>query len=78
MTDKNERLTCTPYTKQDYEMVQLLSDLSGNTLSSVVGQALHEWLKDNFVAEVKRHQDVEHLLNETGIPLHLHDLGGDK
>ena len=78
MTDKNERLTCTPYTKQDYEMVQLLSDLSGNTLSSVVGQALHEWLKDNFVSEVKRYQEVEHLLNETGIPNHLHDLGGDK
>ena len=49
MMDKNERLTCTPYTKQDYEMVQLLSDLSGNTLSFVVGQALHEWLKDNFI-----------------------------
>ena len=60
--DKNERLTCTPYTKQDYEMVQLLSDLSGNTLSSVVGQALHEWLKNNFVNEVKRHQEVEHLM----------------
>ena len=78
MTDKNERLSCTPYTKQDYEMVQLLSDLSGNTLSSVVGQALHEWLKDNYVTEIKRHQEVEHILNETGIPLHLHDLGGDK
>ena len=75
--DKNERLTCTPYTKQDYEMVQLLSDLSGNTLSSVVGQALHEWLKDNFVDQIKRHHEVEHLLNETGIPNHLHDLGGD-
>ena len=62
--DKNERLTCTPYTKQDYEMVQLLSDLSGNTLSSVVGQALHEWLKDNFINYVNRHQDVKHLIME--------------
>ena len=77
MMDKNERLTCTPYTKQDYEMVQLLSDLSGNTLSSVVGQALHEWLKDNFVDQIKRHQELEHLLNETSIPNHLHDLVGD-
>ena len=76
--DKNERITCTPYTKQDYEMVQLLSDLSGNTLSSVVSQALHEWLKDNFINEIERHQKVEHLLNETGIPNHLHDFGGDK
>ena len=76
--EKNERLTCTPYTKQDFEMVQLLSDLSGNTLSSVVGLALHEWLKDNFVDQVKRHQEVEHLLNETGIPNHLHDLGDIK
>ena len=76
--DKNERITCTPYTKQDYEMVQLLSDLSGNTLSSVVSQALHEWLKDNFINEIERHQKVEHLLNETGIPNHLHDFGGDQ
>tara|TARA_Y100000589_G_C26686175_1_gene439855 strand:+ start:87 stop:320 length:234 start_codon:yes stop_codon:yes gene_type:complete len=76
--EKNERLTCTPYTKQDFEMVQLLSDLSGNTLSSVVGLALHEWLKDNFVNQVKRHLEVEHLLNETGIPNHLHNFGEDK
>ena len=76
--EKNERLTCTPYTKQDFEMVQLLSDLSGNTLSSVVGLALHEWLKDNFVDEVKRYQEVEHLLNETGISNHLHNFGEDK
>ena len=62
--DKNERLTCTPYTKQDYEMVQLLSDLSGNTLSFVVGQALHEWLKENFINYVNRHQDVKHLIME--------------
>tara|TARA_B100000886_G_scaffold198180_1_gene136610 strand:- start:554 stop:754 length:201 start_codon:yes stop_codon:yes gene_type:complete len=62
--DKNERLTCTPYTKQDYEMVQLLSDLSGNTLSFVVSQALHEWLKDNFINYVNRHQDVKHLIME--------------
>ena len=56
--DKNERLTCTPYTKQDYEMVQLLSDLSGNTLSSVVGQALHEWLKDNYTKEIQFYKEV--------------------
>ena len=62
--DKNERLTCTPYTKQDYEMVQLLSDLLGNTLSFVVGQALHEWLKENFINYVNRHQDVKHLIME--------------
>ena len=60
--DKNERLTCTPYTKQDYEMVQLLSDLSGNTLSFVVGQALHEWLKDNFVIECQRHHKIIEIL----------------
>ena len=70
--DKNERLTCTPHTKQDYEMVQLLSDLSDVSLSSVVGLALHEWLKDNFVNEVERHLKVEHFLNETGIPNHRH------
>ena len=74
MQDKTQRINVTPVATQDFEMVQLLSDLSGNTLSSVVGLALHEWLKDNFVDQVKRHQEVEHLLNETGIPNHLHSL----
>ena len=76
--DKIQRINITVLSSQDFEMVQLLSDLHGSTLSMIAAKALHEWLKDNFVAEVKRHQDVEHLLNETGIPLHLHDLGGDK
>jgi len=62
--DKNERLTFTPFTKQDFKMVQLLSDLSGNTLSSVVGLALHEWLKDNFVNQIKRYEEIEQLLNK--------------
>ena len=70
--DKNEKLTCTPHTKQDYEMVQLLSDLHGSTLSMIAAKALHEWLKDNFVKDIERHAKVEHLLNETGIPNHRH------
>ena len=78
MQDKTQRINVTPVATQDFEMVQLLSDLSGNTLSSVVGLALHEWLKDNFVDQVKKHQEIEHLLNETGIPNHLHDLGDIK
>ena len=82
--EKNERLSYFPditfktRTKQDYEMVQLLSDLSGNAFSFIVEQALHEWLKDNFVDQVKKHQEIEHLLNETGIPNHLHNFGEDK
>ena len=76
--DKIQRINITVLSSQDFEMVQLLSDLHGRTLSMIAAKALHEWLKDNFVTEVKRHQDVEHLLNETGIPNHLHDLGGDK
>ena len=78
MQDKTQRINVTPVATQDFEMVQLLSDLSGNTLSSVVGLALHEWLKDNFVDQVKKHQEIEHLLNETGIPNHLHNFGEDK
>ena len=70
--DKVQRINITVLSSQDYEMVQLLSDLSDVTLSSVVGLALHEWLKDNFVNEVERHLKVEHFLNETGIPNHRH------
>jgi len=78
MQDKTQRINVTPVATQDFEMIQLLSDLSRNSLSSVVGLALHEWLKDNFVEQVKRHQEIEHLLNETGIPNHLHNFGEDK
>ena len=70
--DKVQRINITVLSSQDYELVQLLSDLSDVTLSSGVGLALHEWLKDNFVKDIERHAKVEHLLNETGIPNHRH------
>ena len=70
--DKVQRINITVLSSQDYEMVQLLSDLHGSTLSMIAAKALHEWLKDNFVKEIERHVKVEHLLNETGIPNHRH------
>ena len=60
--DKVQRINITVLSSQDYDMVQLLSDLHGSTLSMIAAKALHEWLKDNFVNEVKRHQEVKHLL----------------
>ena len=62
MMDKVQRINITVLSSQDYDMVQLLSDLHGSTLSMIAAKALHEWLKDNFVNEVKRHQEVKHLL----------------
>ena len=43
--DKNERITCTPHSKQEYEMVELLSELSGKTFSFILAEALHIYLK---------------------------------
>ena len=60
--DKVQRINITVLSSQDYDMVQLLSDLHGSTLSMIAAKALHEWLKDNFVNEVKRHQEVKQLL----------------
>ena len=46
--DKVQRINITVLSSQDYDMVQLLSDLHGSTLSMIAAKALHEWLKDNF------------------------------
>ncbi len=61
--DKNERITCTPHSKYEYEMVQLLSDLSGKTFSFIVAEALHDYLKNNFESEVKRYLEIGYILN---------------
>ena len=60
--DKVQRINITVLSSQDYDMVQLLSDLHESTLSMIAAKALHEWLKDNFVNEVKRHQEIKQLL----------------
>ena len=61
--DKNERITCTPHSKQEYEMVELLSELSGKTFSFILAEALHIYLKNNFESEVKRYLEIGYLLN---------------
>ena len=50
--DKVQRINITVLSSQDYEMVQLLSDLHGSTLSMIAAKALHEWLKLNFVKDM--------------------------
>ena len=60
--DKVQKINITVLSSQDFEMVQHLSNIHGTTWSHIAARALNEWLKDNFVNEVKRHQEVKHLL----------------
>ena len=62
--DKNERFTCTPQSKQDFEMVQYLANLTETTFSYVVSKALNEWLKDNFIEEVDRFQKTQEIIKQ--------------
>ena len=43
------RITVTPVSLQDYDMVKLLSHLSGATYSAIGARAINEWLKENFI-----------------------------
>ena len=62
--DKVQRINITVLSSQDYDMVQLLSDLHGSTLSMIAAKALHEWLKLNFVKEVEQHQQTEQIFKK--------------
>ena len=56
------RITVTPVSLQDYDMVKLLSHLSGATFSAIGARAINEWLKENFIKEVERHQKINEIV----------------
>ena len=58
MHDKSQRINVTPVSTQDFDMVKALSDLNGSTWSQIGARALNEWLKINFLKEVKRHRKI--------------------
>ena len=64
MDKKDQRITITPVSTQDFDMVKALSDLNESTISQIGARALNEWLRLNFAKEVKRHRKInKSLLN---------------
>ena len=64
MDKKDQRINVTPVSLQDYDMVKLLSHLSGATFSSIGARAINEWLKENFTKEVERHQKINEIVED--------------
>ena len=64
MHDKTQRINVTPLSTQDFEMVKTLSDIYGSTWSQIGARALNEWLRRNFVKEVKRHQKTNQIFKK--------------
>ena len=64
MDKKDQRINVTPVSLQDYDMVKLLSHLSGATYSAIGARAINEWLKENFTKEVKRHQKINEIVED--------------
>ena len=64
MHDKTQRINVTPVSTQDFEMVKTLSDIYGSTWSQIGARALNEWLRLNFVKEVKRHQKIDQIFKK--------------
>ena len=62
MHKKDQRINITPVSTQDFDMVKALSDLNGSTWSQIGARALNEWLKINFLKEVKRHRKINQSL----------------
>ena len=64
MDKKDQRINVTPVSLQDYDMVKLLSHLSGATFSAIGARAINEWLKENFTKEVARHQKINQIVED--------------
>ena len=64
MDKKDQRINVTPVSFQDYDMVKLLSHLSGATFSAIGAKAINEWLKENFTKEVERHQKINEIVED--------------
>ena len=64
MDKKDQRINVTPVSLQDYDMVKLLSHLSGATYSAIGATAINEWLKENFTKEVERHQKINEIVED--------------
>ena len=64
MDKKDQRINVTPASLQDYDMVKLLSHLSGATFSAIGARAINEWLKENFTKEVERHQKINEIVED--------------
>ena len=64
MDKKDQRINLTPVSFQDYDMVKLLSHLSGATFSAIGARAINEWLKENFTKEVERHQKINEIVED--------------
>ena len=64
MDKKDQRINVTPVSFQEYDMVKLLSHLSGATFSAIGARAINEWLKENFTKEVERHQKINEIVED--------------
>ena len=64
MDKKDQRINVTPVSLQDYDMVKLLSHLSGATFSAIGARSINEWLKENFTKEVERHQKINEIVED--------------
>ena len=63
MHDKTQRINVTPVSTQDFKMVKTLADMYGSTWSQIGARALNEWLRTNFVKEVKLHKKIKQILS---------------
>ena len=64
MDKKEQRINVTLFSTQEYEMVQILAELHGTSHSLVVAKGFSEWLKINFVKEMKNYYKFKNLITK--------------
>ena len=62
MDKKEQRINVTLFSTQEHEMVQTLAELHGTSHSLVVAKGFSEWLKINFVKEMKNYYKFKNLI----------------
>ena len=56
---KDQRINVTLFSTLEYKMVKTLAELHGTSFSMVVAKGFSEWLKKNFIIELKTYRDAE-------------------
>ena len=67
MPTELQRITFTPHSETQYEMIKVLAKLNNSTISQVASRALCEWLRDNFKNEIELYNQLKNFTDDTDI-----------
>mgnify|MGYP003128983576 CR=1 FL=1 len=64
MTTAYDRITITPDSEVDLQMIKILAKQHKITVSKLGARAIREWLRDNFQSEINIYNQIQNFSEE--------------